>query len=45
MDEKNNFTGYWWGKLEGKKPLGRRKGGRVDNIKMAVTATRWSGMN
>jgi hypothetical protein len=28
--------GYWWGKPEGKRPLGRTKRRWVDNIKMGL---------
>jgi len=28
------YTGFWWGKLEGKRPLGRPRRRWEDNIKM-----------
>jgi len=28
------YTGFWWGNLRGKRPLGRHRHRREDNIKM-----------
>jgi len=30
------YTGFWWGKPEGKKPLGRPRPRWEDNIKMVI---------
>jgi len=30
------YTGFWWGKLEGKRPLGRHKRRWGDNINMDI---------
>jgi hypothetical protein len=29
------YTGFWWGNLKGKRPLGRTRRRREDNIKVA----------
>jgi hypothetical protein len=36
--------GYWWGKPEGKRPLGRPRG-RWANIKMDLREIGWGGMD
>jgi hypothetical protein len=37
--------GYWWGKLEGKSPLGRPRRKRVDNVIMDLREIGWNGMD
>ena len=39
------YTGIWWGKPEGKRPLGRRRGRWEDNIKMDLQEVRCGGMD
>jgi len=34
MGEERGCIGSWWGKLEGKRPLGRPRRRWVDNIRM-----------
>jgi hypothetical protein len=34
MERRGMHTGYWWGKPESKRPLGRPRRRWVDNIKM-----------
>jgi hypothetical protein len=36
---------YWWGKPEGKRPLGRPRRRWVDNIKMHLKEIGWDGVN
>jgi hypothetical protein len=38
-------VGYWWGKPEGKRPLGRPRNGWMDNIDMGPTEIEWHGMD
>jgi hypothetical protein len=37
--------GYWWGKPEGKRPLGRPRRRWVENIKMDLGEIGWGGMD
>jgi hypothetical protein len=37
--------GYWWGKPEGKRPLGRPRRRRVDNIRMDLEEVGWGGVD
>jgi hypothetical protein len=37
--------GYWWGKLEGKRPLGRPKRRWEVNIRMDLREKGWDCMN
>jgi hypothetical protein len=37
--------GYWWEIQNGKRPLGRPRRIRVDNIKMVLREIRWDGMD
>jgi hypothetical protein len=37
--------GYWWGKPEGKRPLGRPRRRWVDNIKMDLREIGWDGVD
>jgi hypothetical protein len=37
--------GYLWGKPEGKRPLGRPRRRRVDNIKMDLLEIGWGGVD
>jgi hypothetical protein len=37
--------GYWWGKPEGRRALGRPKRRWVDNIKMALREIGWDGID
>jgi hypothetical protein len=37
--------GYWLGKLEGKRPLGRPRHRWVDNIKIDLREIEWDGMD
>jgi hypothetical protein len=34
MMRKGMYIGYWWGKPEGKRPLGRPRSRWLDNIKI-----------
>ena len=34
-------TGFWWGKYEGKRPLGRLSRRGEDNIKMDLQEVEW----
>ena len=34
MGRRKMYTGFWWGKSEGKRPLGRPRRRLEDNIKM-----------
>ena len=36
-------TGFWWGKTEGKRPLGKARCRREDNITMDIREVRWGG--
>jgi hypothetical protein len=38
------YIEYWWGKPEGKRPLGRPRSWCVDNIKMDLREIMWDGM-
>jgi hypothetical protein len=37
--------GHWWEKPEGKRPLGRPRRRRVDNIKIDLREIGWGGMD
>jgi hypothetical protein len=37
--------GYWWGKTEGKRPLGRPRPRWADNIKIDLREIGWDGMD
>jgi hypothetical protein len=37
--------GYWWGKPEGKIPLGRQRCTWVGNIEMVLREVGWNGMD
>jgi hypothetical protein len=40
------YIGYYWGKPEGKKPMGRPRRRWVDNIKMYLTDRMgWDGLD
>jgi hypothetical protein len=45
MREKRNAYRILVGKPEGKRPLGRRRRRRVNNIRMDCRAIRWDGMD
>jgi hypothetical protein len=45
MGEKRNAYRILVGKLEGRRPLGRPRRRRVDNIKMDLTKIGWDGMD
>jgi len=36
------YTGFWWGKLMGKRPLGRPRRRWENNIKMDLKEVSWS---
>jgi hypothetical protein len=38
-------TEFWWGKPEGKRPLGRPRLRWKDNIKINLRETKWGGMD
>ena len=38
------YTGFWWGKPEGKRPLGRSRQRREDNIKLYLQEVECKGM-
>ena len=38
-------TGFWWGKREGKKPLGRSRRRWEDNSRMDPKKVGWGGMH
>jgi hypothetical protein len=38
-------TGFWWGRPEGRRPLGGPRRRWEDNIKMDLQAVGWVGMN
>jgi hypothetical protein len=44
-EEKSNTYRILLGKLEGKRPLGRRRHRWVDNIKMDLREIGWGGMD
>jgi len=39
------FTGFWWGKPEGKRPLGRPRHRWKDNIEMDLQEVVWGSMD
>ena len=39
------YTGFWWGKPEGKRPLGRPKHRWEDNIKMDLEEVDYRGVD
>jgi len=39
------YSGFWWGKLRGKKPLGRPRHRWEDNMKMDLQEVGCEGMN
>jgi hypothetical protein len=43
-DAVTTHIGYWWGKPEGKRPLGRRRRGG-NNIKIDLREMEWDGMD
>jgi hypothetical protein len=43
--EEEHLTSYWWGKPEGKIPLGRPRQRWVDNIKMNLRGIGWYGVD
>jgi transcription termination factor 2 len=45
MGEKRNANRILVGKLEGRRPLGRPRRRRVDNIKMDLRVIGWDGMD
>jgi hypothetical protein len=45
MGEKRNVYRLLVGKPEGKRPLGRRRSGRVDNIRMDLGEVGWSDVD
>jgi hypothetical protein len=45
LGEKRNAYGILVGKPEGKRPVGRRRCRRVDNIKMDLRKIGWDGMD
>jgi hypothetical protein len=38
-------TGFWWGRAEGKRPLGRHRRRGEDNIKMDFQDVEWRDMD
>jgi hypothetical protein len=45
MGRRGIRIGYWWGKPEGKKPLGKPRFRWMDNIKLYLRETEWDGMD
>jgi hypothetical protein len=45
MGSSEMHIGYWWGKPEGKRPLGRPRRRWVDNIKIDLREIEWDGMD
>jgi hypothetical protein len=45
MGEKRNACRIFVGKPEGKRPLGRPRHRRVDNIRMAIREIGWYGLD
>jgi hypothetical protein len=45
MGEKRNAYGILMGRPNGKKPLGRPRGRRVENIKMDLREIGWDGID
>jgi hypothetical protein len=43
--ERMAYTGYWWGNPEGKRPLGRPRRRREDNIKINLQEVGFGGMD
>jgi hypothetical protein len=43
--EMHILVGYWWGKPEGKRPLGRPRHRWVNNIKRDLRKIGWDGMD
>ena len=39
------YTGFWWGNLKGKRPLGRPRRRWEDNIKMDLQEVGYGGMD
>jgi hypothetical protein len=39
------LLGYWWGKPEGKRLLGRPRHNWVDSIKMGLRGIGWNGVD
>ena len=39
------YTGFWWGKPEGKRPLGRPSRKWEDKSKMDLKEVGWAGMD
>jgi hypothetical protein len=44
MGRRRMYIGYWWGKPEGKRSLGRPRHRWLDNIKMDLGETGWGGI-
>ena len=44
MGERRAYTGFWWGKHDGKRQLGRPRCRWVDNIKMDLQEVGCEGM-
>jgi hypothetical protein len=45
MGRRGMHIGYWWGKPEGKRPLGRPRRRWMDNIKTELREVGWNGMD
>jgi hypothetical protein len=45
MGRRGMYIGYWWGKPEGKRPLGRPRRRWMDNIKMDLREIGWDGVD
>jgi hypothetical protein len=45
MGRRGTRTDYWWGKSEGKRPLGRPKRRWVDNIRMYLGEVGWGDVD
>jgi hypothetical protein len=45
MGRRGVHIGYWWGKPEGKRPLGRPRRRWVDDIRIDLKGIDWNGMD
>ena len=45
MGRGDGYTGFWWGNLRGRRPLGRLRRRREDNIKMDIQEVGCGGMD